>query len=144
MKKKSVYSLIRKVLSNPPHKERLYSRDEIPDPREMGFEESIGEPVGQLEDARHPTSDGRSIHSRTYEKLIGFHWDTVHPDTLENCIEHLRCDSPFLYTVLCTAGGAGLGVVISNSLNRKDLLNKSLITGGILGFLFGLATAEWE
>jgi hypothetical protein len=110
----------------------------------MGFEESIGEPSGQLSDGRFPLEDGCSVHSRTYDDHVGFHWDKVHPDSLENCIEHLRRDSPFLYVAGCTLTGAGLGALMSASSKKRDVIIKSTLALGTIMFFLGVFTAEWD
>lgn len=143
MKTLTLTQAVNQVLVHPPHEEILYHRDEIIDLDSSEFEESIGEPVGQLADYRIPLKDGRSIHLRIYDKLIGIHWDKIHPHTIEDGIEHLRRDSPVNYTAFCTAGGAGLGTLVSKYLSRKDIATKLILGGALLGLLFGLATAEW-
>lgn len=144
MKITLLYSIISEVLSLPPHEEIFYHKGEIPDPTSMGFEESIGEPVGQLADYRLPLEDGRSVHSRIYDNRIGFHWDKVHPHMLEDCLEHFRRDSPIRYTTLCGLAGAGLGALATAPTKKKDVLIKSSIFSGLLGLSFGILTAEWE
>lgn len=138
------HSLIGKVLSLPPHEEILYRRDEIPDPSDMGFKDSMGEPVGQLADGRLPLRDGSCIHSRTYKKMVGFHRDKVNPDSLEKCFEHLRRDSPGLYTVSCGITIGGIMAISSLKTKKKDIIIKSFLAGAIVGAIFGALTAEWE
>lgn len=136
--------IINNVLSLPPHIDIFYHRDEIPDPSSMGFEESMGEPVGQLSDHRFPLEDGRSVHLKTYEKWIGVHWDKVHPNTIENCFEHLRRDSPLWYTAMCIIAGGGIGAGLSTLSGNGKAIAKSSLAGGVMGFIFGILTAEWE
>lgn len=144
MRSRSRYQIINEVLSFPPHVDIFYHRNEIPTPISMGFEESIGEPVGQLSDHRFPLEDGRSVHLKTYEKWIGIHWDKVHPNTIENCFEHLRRDSPLWHTALCALTGAGMGALAAAPSKKKDIIIKTSIICGFLGLLAGLVTAEWE
>jgi len=142
--KSYLYSIINEVISLPPHEEIRYNRNDIPEPRDMGFEETIGEPAGQLADDRISLEDGRSVHARTYDNRVGFHWDKVHPDSLENCIEHLRRDSPFLYVAGCTLTGAGLGALMSAPSKKRDVIIKSVLVLGTVMFFLGVFTAEWD
>lgn len=139
-----LHIIVNQVLVLPPHDELVYPKDEIPHPKDLGFREDVGEPVGQVADYRLALRDGKSIHARDYGGEIGFHWDKVHPGTLENCIEHLRRDSPGLYTLSCSLTGGSMMALSTLRSKRKDIIVKSFLVGAIVGAIFGALTAEWE
>lgn len=143
MSKKSIPSFISKVLSLPPHKEILYPRIKTFHPAIYGFEGDIGEPWhGQLADYRLSLDDGRSLHAREYDDVIGYHWDKVDPK--RDWFNHLRRDSPPVYIAGCTLGGAGIGALIGTSSKKKDVIIKSALIGGILMFILSVITTEWD
>jgi len=129
-------------MSYPPHKEIYYLENDIPHPRNLGFQEDLGEPIGQIADYRLALENGISIHARDYGEEIGFHWDEVDPRV--DWFEHLRRDSPYWYTAVCSLGGACLGVLATVPSQKKEVIIKSSIICGFLGFLVGFFTAEWK
>ena len=137
-----ILQIINDILILPPHEEIIFSKDDIPHPLNMGFREDLGEPLGQIADYRLALRDGRSIHARDYGFEIGFHWDKIDP--IFDGFEHLRKDSPLLYTTLCFLGGAGLGALAAAPSKKKDVLLRASAIGGLIGLIGGLITAEWE
>ena len=137
-----VNQLINQVLRYSPHFEICFYIDQLPHPLALGFRPDIGEPRGQNADFRLLLTDGSSIHARDYGDYITYHWDKVDPSV--EGLEHLRRDSPLIYTLLCTIGGAGVGAGLSLITNKKKDIKKNALKGGLLGLTFGVSTAEWE
>lgn len=132
--------IIRSVLANDAHVDLEFEQSEIPHPLLLGFRRDIGEPRGQLADYRYVVGE-HSIHAREYPNRFLIHWDLFDP--LVNAFDHLRCDSPGYYTLAATSVGAVVGAAIgASSKNRKDII-AGIVIGGLLGLLFGIATAKW-
>lgn len=135
-------SIIANVLNQPPHEDVSFKKGRIPHPLYMGFRSDLGEPIGQIGDYRLALKDGRSIHAREFNQHWSFHWDRVDPAF--GAIEHLRRDSPGYYTLGCASAGAITGAAIGSSSKDKDNVLFCTVIFGMLGLIFGLATAEWE
>jgi hypothetical protein len=98
--------LVDRVLSLPPHEEVFIDKHLIPHPVELGFEQSLGEPHGQIADFRAEVHDGRGLHIRDHVGRWSIHWDRVFP-SMTRWVEHLREDSPIWYGVFV------VGVIIA-------------------------------
>lgn len=85
---------------------------------------------------------GKCIHAIEFIDYLCFHWDWVDPNV--DGFEHLRRDAPFWFTVLCGVAGASLGALATAPSKNKEVIVKSSIIWGIIGFIAGLATAEWD
>jgi hypothetical protein len=85
--------LLDQVLALPAHAELSIPKGAIPHPFALGFEQSLGEPHGQVADFRAALPDGRGLHIRDMITSWAVHWDRVFP-SLERWVDHLREDSP--------------------------------------------------
>jgi hypothetical protein len=92
-------ALLDQVLSFPAYAELTIPKGAIPHPLALGFEQSLGEPHGQVADYRAALPDGRGVHVRDMIGEWAVHWDKVFP-SFERCVDHLREDSPGWYSVL--------------------------------------------
>jgi hypothetical protein len=98
-------ALLDQVLSFPAHAELSIPKGAIPHPLALGFEQSLGEPHGQVADYRAALPDGRGVHVRDMVGEWTVHWDRVFP-SFERWVDHLREDSPGWY------GGLLLGIAL--------------------------------
>jgi hypothetical protein len=91
--------LLDRVLMLPAHAEITIQKGSIPHPTSLGFEQSLGEPHGQVADFRAALPDGRGVHIRDMVTRWTVHWDKVFPSQ-DRWVEHLRVDSPGWFMAL--------------------------------------------
>ncbi len=102
----------------------------VPEPKQEGFRETMGDPQGQGKDYEFTLQDGKRIHVRKFDKNYRVHWDWFSPT--KDPINHMRNDAPHWWIASCIIGGAGL-----RGLCCKDR-TAGATAGGLLGALEGI------
>jgi hypothetical protein len=104
-------SVIRVVLSMPPHRDLALTKLSVPRPQASGFRRRwLAEPRGQRADWERVMPDGRSIHVREYRDFYLVHWDVASPS--RSAVKHLVYDAPHWLVIAAAAGLTALGALM--------------------------------
>lgn len=126
-------AIINEVLKRKAHENIIVPKHEIVPPLEdpiIRFEETMGEPRGQLRDYEYTLPDGRRIHVREFNNYYEVHWDYVSPKI--DPIGHLVLDAPHWLKLISVLGMALIGLALAK--NEKDRL-RNLAVGALAGLL---------
>lgn len=121
------------VLSKPAHHDVLVSKSDILHPIFAGFDNSLGNPQGEISNYRRALADGRGIHVREFPDYYAVHWDKFDPNV--DWFNHLRYDAPEWGVLVSAAIGGLTGYATVKSVKDRQA---HIYKGIGIGFLIGL------